>query len=120
AYVIEDRGDGPRVEWLDEPVDITVEQALAAETEAAIDPEQAAENRACDRWLREMLATDRQLAVDVWRTGQDAGFSRDALKRAKLRIGATTEREGFGPGSKCYWRLDDASTDEVDDTIERT
>jgi hypothetical protein len=120
AYVIEDRDGGPRVEWLDKPVAITAEQALASETEAAIDPELAAENRACDRWLREMLAAGRQLAVDVWRAGQDAGFSRDALKRAKLRIGAETEREGFGPGSKCYWRLGDASTNEVGGAIERT
>ena len=31
AYNIDDRGEGPRVEWLDDPVPITAEEALAAD-----------------------------------------------------------------------------------------
>ncbi len=34
AYSIEDRGDGPRVEWFDEPVPITAEEAIAADRAA--------------------------------------------------------------------------------------
>ena len=119
AYVIEDREGGPRVEWMNDPVAITVDEALAAELEAGQNAEQAAERRECDRWLRETLAAGRMLAAEIRRAGGDEGFNWDALKRSKRRIGAMTHREGFGPGSKCYWRLGDASTDEADDTIER-
>ena len=34
AYSIEDRGNGPRVEWSDEPVPITAEEAIAADRAA--------------------------------------------------------------------------------------
>ena len=53
AYTIEDRGDGPRVEWLDAPVDITAEQALAAEMEAHQPDRDAPERREAESWLRE-------------------------------------------------------------------
>ena len=120
SYVIEDRTDGPRVEWHDEPVAITVDEALAAELEAGLNAEQAAERCECDKWLRDTLARGPVSVSSIWREGQNAGFSRDALKRAKSRIGAASDREGFGPGSKYFWRLGDASTDEPDRTMERT
>ena len=119
SYVIEDRSDGPRVEWFDEPVAITVDEALAAELEAGLNAEQAAERCECDKWLRDTLARGPVLVNRIWSEGQNAGFSRDALKRAKSRIGAASDREGFGPGSKYFWRLGNASTDEPDRTMER-
>jgi hypothetical protein len=108
AYRIEDRGDGPAVEWEAEPVEITAEQALAAESE---DPDERDERAACDDWLRDVLSNQSALQVEIEKTGRDAGFSKSALNRSKCRIGAKTKRVGFGPGSKCYWALDsDAST----------
>ena len=41
AYRIEDRGDGPTVEWEAEPVPITTEEALAAESEVGLDQSEA-------------------------------------------------------------------------------
>lgn len=102
AYRIEDRGDGPAVEWEAEPVSITTEDALRAETEGRHDH---AEARECDRWLRETLTAGPMLAADLLKAGRDAGFSLDQLKRAKERIGVRTIREGFGPGSKCSWSM---------------
>jgi hypothetical protein len=104
AYRIEDRGEGPTVEWEAEPVRITAEQALAAETG---DDHERTEARECDDWLRETLADGPVAAVDIYKAARDAGFSQDQAKRAKRRIGARSERQGFGPDSKCHWRLPD-------------
>lgn len=120
AYVIEDRSEGPRVEWLADPVDITIEEALAAEAVAGQSPEEGAERRECDHWLREMLSTGRQPVKDIFKAGKEAGFSQDALKRAKVRIRAESERDGYEPGSKWYWVLENASNDEQDRTVGRT
>jgi len=58
------------------------------------------------------------LVKEVWGMGKEEGFSRDALKRAKMRIGAITVRDGFQ--SKCCWRLGNAPIDESQPPIERT
>lgn len=102
AYRIEDRGEGPVVEWEDGPVDITVEQALSAETD---NPDDRTEARDCDRWLREALAAGPILHSEIVSAGRMAGFSLSALNRSKRRIGAKTDRDRFGPGSKCSWVL---------------
>jgi hypothetical protein len=102
AYRIEGRGDGPAVEWEAEPVDVTAEQALTAETG---DDHERDEARECDHWLRETLAEGPVLATEVFKAAREAGFSQDQAKRAKRRIGAKTDRQGFGPASKCYWIL---------------
>ena len=71
-------------------------------------------------WLKKTLAAGRVLASEIRRAGQDAGFSWSGLHRAKSRVGAATDREGFGPGSKCFWRLTDASQLEADSHIDFT
>jgi RecA-family ATPase len=102
AYVIGDHGQGSVVEWETEPVDVTAEQALAAE---AVDPHERNERAECDQWLREMLADGRKLQREIVKGGRDAGFGEKALNRAKWRIGARSKRVGFGRDSKCYWTL---------------
>jgi len=102
AYQIEDRGEGPAVEWAREPVSVTTEAALAAESES---PDERYERRECDKWLREVLAGGPVLQTEIETMGRDAGFRVSALNRAKQRIGARTDRDGFGKGSKCYWTL---------------
>ncbi|MGO9465585.1 MAG: AAA family ATPase [Isosphaeraceae bacterium] len=115
TYTVEDRGDGPVVTWGAEPVSTTADEALQAQSR---DEDQQAERRGCDRWLRDTLANGPVLVKEVWRMGREEGFSRDALKRAKTRIGATTDRDGFQ--GKCCWRLGNASIDEAQPPIERT
>jgi hypothetical protein len=107
AYRIEDRGDGPAVEWETDPVNVTVEQALSAESE---DPHERDERAECDRWLREALSEGPVAAAEVVKAGRAAGFSESALNRSKGRIGARTERDGFGKGSKCSWTLSAAAS----------
>jgi putative DNA primase/helicase len=115
TYTVEDRGDGPVVAWGTEPVSTTADEALQAQSR---DEDQQADRQNCDRWLRDTLASGPVLVKEVWRMGKEEGFSRDALKRAKSRIGATTLRDGFQ--SKCYWRLGNAPIDETQPPIERT
>ena len=98
SYTVEDRGEGPVVAWGTETVAVTADEALQAQSR---DEDQQAERRHCDQWLRETLAEGRVLVAHI-QHGKDAGFSSDALKHSKTRIGATSDREGFGPGSKCY------------------
>jgi hypothetical protein len=90
------------VEWETDPVAVTAESALAAES---ADADEQAERQECDRWLRNTLTTGPIPQPEIEASGRDAGFSLSALKRAKSRIGARSYREGFGKGSKCYWTL---------------
>jgi len=99
AYVIEDRDEGPRVTWCDEPVPITVEHALRPPPRPLDEQEQAFLGRECDRWLIEMLSPGPVLYAEIVNIGREAGFTRDALRRAKDRVGVTSYRYGFGPGS---------------------
>jgi hypothetical protein len=108
AYRIEDRGDGPAVEWEPDPVAITADQVLSAD---ATDPDERRERAECDDWLRAMLADGPVLHAEIVKAGRDAGFHESALKRSKRRVGARTDRDGFGPGSKCYWTLAGDPTD---------
>jgi hypothetical protein len=114
AYVIEDRGDGPRVEWLAEPVEITAEQALNAEAEAATDQNHALERREAGQWLREVLAKGPVLAKEVEDAARECGIAIRTLKRAKGSIGVESYKEGFGKEAKWYWRLPDARADWSD------
>jgi hypothetical protein len=123
AYVIGDRGDGPAVEWLADPVAMDADAALRRLAEAESEqtrPEQASERRECESWLRDYLAPGRQLAKDCQRDAGAAGFKPVTLHRAKHRLGAVSQREGFGKESKCYWSLPDAPTDDHDDSIDFT
>ena len=109
AYTIEDQsGRGPQVVWSDQPVTVTVGEALrpGLEMQARDDQHELGD---CAEWLRETLAGGRVSAAEVRHVCQEAGFAWRTLHRVRLRIGAGTRREGFGPGSKCYWHSHDAT-----------
>jgi len=110
AYVIEDRGNGPQVTWRVERVPSAVEQALRPVPNSLGAEEEAFFGRECDQWLHETLAAGPVLHREVMTAGRQAGFTRDALRRAKERIGVSAYREGFGPGSRFYWQLRGASS----------
>ncbi len=57
AYSIEERGEGPRVEWLEDPVPITAEEALAADQAACQAGVAPPERREAEGWLSEVLST---------------------------------------------------------------
>jgi AAA domain-containing protein len=109
AYKIQTSDEGATVEWESEPVAITAEEALR--TRKAVSEEEEAERNDCDDWLRESLEGGRVAFKQLETAAKEAGFSTAAIKRAKRRIRAKSERDGFGPGSVCYWRLSDLVTD---------
>jgi hypothetical protein len=119
AYTIEDPGDGPRVVWSDESPPIILKEAIPLEQDALRRRETDDLNE-CGEWLRGALAGGRVLAADLRRAGEEVGFPWPTLSRARSRVGATTRREGFGPGSKCYWQLRHTPKHESAATIDLT
>ena len=54
-------------------------------------------------FLRDLLAYGAVAAKDIYREAESAGYSRDAMKRAKTRIGVQTTKTGMNGG--WVWRL---------------
>jgi hypothetical protein len=48
-------------------------------------------------------------------TAEDLGIQYRTLERAKEMLGVLSLREGWGPGSRCYWKLPDLQLEDVDD-----
>jgi hypothetical protein len=112
AYVIADRGAGPRVEWVEGCRPITAEEALAAEIAARRkEPTDAPERRHAEDWLREVLADGAIPATEIESAARSAGIAYHTLRHAKKSIGAESFRVGFGKDSVCSWRLQDACTE---------
>ncbi len=109
AYIIEDRGDGPRVEWLDEPVAITVDEALAAEQAACQADRAAPERRDAEEWLKELLGAGPVLAGEIKDLSKSCPFGWRTIQEVKRSLGVVADRKGFGRDGQWYWRLPDAS-----------
>ncbi len=54
-------------------------------------------------FLRELLAEGMKPAKDVYREAEEAGFSKDSMKRAKSRLGVETVKQGMSGG--WMWKL---------------
>jgi hypothetical protein len=123
AFVIENRGDGPVVEWFAEPIQKDADTVLRelAEAQAEMrDPERSAMRRECEKWLRETLSCGPVSAKEVIHLGKEAGYTHDQVKRAKLRIKVHSEKKGFDKDTIWVWSLPDASADGLNDYEERT
>lgn len=113
AYMIDDCDGAPKVAWSDEPVAITVEQALRPAVANGAG-ENADERFECDDWLRGFLGDELKATLEIFRAGAKAGFTRDQVRRAKYRIGAVARREGFDKDARWSWGLPaDASRHRV-------
>lgn len=121
AYVIEDRGDGPRVEWIagtiDKDADTVLREIAEAQAESG-DPARSAIRRECEGWLRDTLAAGPKGVKEVFGLGSQAGYSQDQLKRAKVAIGARSGKDGFGDG--WVWSLKPAPSGVPGEDEERT
>ena len=101
--------DVAKVEWDDEPVSISADEALAGDR--SDDGDDRAVREDVGAWLEDLLADGRILSQDVQRLAKDAGFAWRTVQRARKDIGATSKREGFGKGSTYYWSLSSSGTD---------
>lgn len=70
--------------------------------------EEAGDDQGTDaaNFLHDFLRYGSRPAKDIYRDAEAAGFSRDAMKRAKRRIGAHAVKQGMSGG--WVWRLSDA------------
>lgn len=56
-------------------------------------------------WLSHFLADGPRLAIDVIDHGNLAGLTESKLKTAKNKIGAISEKRGFGKDGKSWWLI---------------
>ena len=94
AYEIKDDGDGDgaRVTWFEDTVDITADQALVAEMEAVRrgkepaekeEPLGASELQKATAWLQDALAEGSVDSDEVFSDAKECGFSRRTIEREK-------------------------------------
>jgi hypothetical protein len=65
-------------------------------------------------FLNETLADGPVEQKIVKQRAVSGGMAYRTVERAKELLGIISEREGWGPGSKCLWRL--SVVDDTDDT----
>ena len=114
AYTVEGGIDGPRVEWVQGTVNITAEQALAADQQAQQDQhgqQEAPDRTIAEAWLKEILTAGPVPSKEIYADAKAAGIAQRTLERAKQNLKVASFREGFGKNSVCKWRLPDAWTD---------
>jgi hypothetical protein len=104
-YVIEDRGEDARVDWLEEPVAITIEEVLRPKAAQAPNGRRAGERLERNTWLHSFLAEGVKSAAEVMNADTADGFSTGQIRRAKHRIGAVGRRQGFGVDGGWFWKL---------------
>lgn len=108
AYTIVCDKDGPRVDWCQGTVDITAEQALAAD-QAAQQAERgekvAPERSDAELWLKEMLGDGPMLVRELEEFAKNGGIKTRTLERAKKNLGVESFKEGFKTDAKWFWRL---------------
>lgn len=87
---------GSYLEWEPESVEASMDETLYQ------DGERSAVDEAAD-WLEDVLAYGRVATTDLQRLAKQAGHSWATVRRAKNKIRAEHEQEGFGKDIKHYW-----------------
>ena len=96
--IVGDPGKGivaSRIEWEQEPVRITADEALAAEAAGAADTSSGVE---AENFLKELLAEGPVQAKQVRADVEAAALSWSTVKRAKARLGIKAEKDGMDGG----------------------
>ena len=84
-----------RVEWEQEPVTVTADEALAAEAAGAADTSLGVE---AENFLQQLLAEGPVPAKQVRADVEAAALSWSTVKRAKARLGIKAEKDGMDGG----------------------
>lgn len=103
AYSVRNRGDGTAVEWDDEPVDITADQAIAVD---AADDDRSIHSEV-DDWLRGQLAGGSRPVTEILSEGKTMHYSDKQIRASKDRLSVIHTRCGFGKDSITSWSLPD-------------
>lgn len=94
-----DARDIPVVEWEDEPVNLSADEAMAPERPG---PEPNDRREAAD-WLRMVLADGPVLVKELKTQARDAGLAWRTVRRAKEEIGAQARKQAYAKG--WVWEL---------------
>ncbi|MFO0889578.1 MAG: hypothetical protein U0790_10625 [Isosphaeraceae bacterium] len=90
-------------------MDITLDQALRAESEGAADrPESLSRARECEAWLKARLADGEREAREVIEEASAEGFSAGQVRMARQRMGIVPRRAGYGGDGGWCWSLPDS------------
>lgn len=96
-----------RLEWETEPIVMTANEALRPPP----DPDERDALQDAVEFLRSILANGRVPSDQLKSEADAAGHSDKTLRRAKAKLGVRAGREGFGPGSTCFWELPETAID---------
>lgn len=77
-------GDAPRVDWSNQPPELSVEEALGSQPAAGA---QASELDEAIAWLKECLSNGAKPTREVLIASLDAGHSKATIRRAKSKLG---------------------------------
>jgi putative DNA primase/helicase len=90
------------IRWASEPVNITANEAMAAD---ATDPGSRTAKAEAMEFLEQVLADGPQPVSDINRMAKDHGLTDKTVRSAREALGVKIDREGFKPGSKSMWSL---------------
>jgi hypothetical protein len=68
-------------------------------------PEPTSRSTTCDGWLWSFLVGGMKPAMEILKTANEAGFSKDQIRRARSRIGAVAREVGFCKNAQWCWEL---------------
>lgn len=91
-----------RVVWDTEPVTITANEALAADSAGG---ETGTAKADAMEFLQGALASQPVPAAEINRMAREHGLTPKAIRSAREALNVKIERDGFGPGSKSLWSL---------------
>jgi KaiC/GvpD/RAD55 family RecA-like ATPase len=97
---------GSRIMWESEPVTISANEALAADSAGLGSRTAKAE---AIELLETALDGGPLPARDIRELARDHGITEKAIRMARGAIGVKIERDGFGPGSQSVWSLPKAA-----------
>jgi putative DNA primase/helicase len=102
---------GGAIEWDSAPVNLSAEALLAMPTSV----EDRKERKDAEDFLRDLLADGPLWSKDVFKAGEENGFSESTLNRAKTRleIDATKFGRPGEKGARWYWQLKTTATAAV-------
>ena len=94
--MIENRGNGACVEWMDAPFEITAEEALAAEADAMGGTQDGSPDAGRPKqFLRETLANGSKPYNEICESATQSGISLRTLRRAKVSMNVVATKVGF-------------------------
>ncbi|RMG39739.1 MAG: hypothetical protein D6725_04685 [Planctomycetota bacterium] len=102
--IVGEPGKVARVVWDETPIDMTADEALAAEHDA---PARHKRNAAA-QWLQERLANGPVPVENILEEARGCGFSEKTIRRAGKALGLRRRKDGFDGG--WVWSLPDAPT----------